>query len=78
MLWPKVVEKWMQRKMIKIIVSVCLLTTLVGCASYWDANDPCQTRNRPVGYQKPNFCGASDNRVNIYNNGGNIIGYMKR
>jgi hypothetical protein len=62
----------------KLLVSVCLLATLVGCASYWDGNDPCQTRLRPQGYQKPAWCGASDNRVNIYNNGGSIVGYIKR
>lgn len=62
----------------KLLVSVCLLVSLVGCASYWDANDPCQSRNHGANYQKPNWCGASDNRAYIYNNGGSIIGYIKR
>ena len=62
-------------------LAVILTITLTGCAGYWDRNDPCQTRaelNRPAGYQKPSWCGASLDRQNIYNNGGNIVGYIKR
>lgn len=46
----------------KLIASLVLIANLMGCASYWDRQDPCQARaelNRPQGYQRPAWCGAS-------------------
>ena len=59
----------------KIILTVITAALLSGCQSagqafayYWDAQDPCQTRefadngwrlNQP-GAQRPNWCGASN------------------
>lgn len=46
----------------KLIFAMLVITNLVGCASYWDRNDPCQVRaelGRPAGYQPPSWCGAS-------------------
>ena len=46
-------------------------------ANFYDSQDPCQTGRfseqerqrlgRPVGYQAPNFCGATQGRTYIYN-----------
>jgi len=62
-------------------------------ANTYDRNDPCQTGafseserkrlGRPVGYQQPNWCGASDSRVVIYSTPqgaavGNPVGYIKK
>ena len=62
-------------------------------ANHYDRNDPCQTGqfteaerlrlNRPVGYQQPSWCGASNNRVIIYSAPrgapvGNAVGYIKK
>ena len=64
----------------KTLVVTLSLLVLSGCASYWDRRDPCQTRaelGRPAGYQPPAWCGASADRINIRNNAGQIIGYIK-
>lgn len=57
-------------------------------ANTYDRNDPCQTGQfdeaerkrlgRPVGYQPPSWCGASNGRTYIYNNGGVQQGYIKK
>ena len=44
--------------MFKIII-ILAATVLSGCAAYFDSQDPCQAHNRPAGYQRPTFCGAS-------------------
>ena len=46
----------------KNLISIALILNLTACASYWDQQDPCQARaelNRPPGYQRPSWCGAS-------------------
>ena len=74
-------------KMMKLIVSMCLLSTLVGCGTYgeplllsalFDSQDPCQTRNRGPNYQQPSYCGAANYRTYIYNNNGYPVGFVKR
>jgi hypothetical protein len=42
----------------KLIISACLSINLVGCASYWDSQDPCQASSRAADYRRPSFCGA--------------------
>jgi hypothetical protein len=57
-------------------------------ANSYDRNDPCQTGagseaerarlNRPQGYSAPNWCGASANRIYIYNNNSIRQGYISK
>lgn len=75
-----------------LALAIVLLTGCSGpmqfLANTYDRNDPCQTGQfneaerqrlgRPVGYQQPSWCGASNNRVYIYNNGNVQQGYIKR
>lgn len=42
----------------RLVTGLVLVINLTACASYWDSRDPCQTGNKPQGYQMPNFCGA--------------------
>jgi len=72
-------------------ISVLLLTGCAtvfdSVATYYDRQDPCQTGqfseaerqrlNRPMGYQRPNWCGASQGRTYIYNMNNQRIGYTK-
>lgn len=74
--------------MLMKISSAIALVALTGCAgplnmlaSYYDHNDPCQSRaelNRPQGYQVPNWCGSGSSKTYIYNNKGQPMGYIKQ
>lgn len=69
----------------RLISTLVVLVNLTACASYWDRNDPCQVRaelNRPEGYQRPNYCGASPAaqvvvRNNRGFNNGQVVNYME-
>lgn len=73
------------------LLCATVVLALTGCANvngvmtptwlgaYYDRQDLCQTRNHGGDISRlPSYCGASGNRVNIYNNGNSIIGYTKR
>lgn len=54
----------------KSLISVLLLSSLVGCATpprfvsnYFNGNDPCQSYGKREGYTKPNWCGSSSGQV---------------
>ena len=67
--------------MIKYLLVCTLISNCLGCASYWDQKDPCQMRaelNRPAGYQRPEWCGASLGRQYIYSASGSRIGYINK
>lgn len=60
-----------------------LSIVLTGCAQpprllaeIYNSNDPCQLRNNGGNY--PSFCGASGNRITVYNNRDKAIGYVKQ
>lgn len=64
----------------KRLLLIITASVLTGCGTYgeplwlaaiYNSNDPCQTG-------KANYCGASSNRVYIYNNSGQQSGYVKR
>lgn len=67
--------------------SLIVLSALVvtGCATppqwlanYYDGNDPCQVKNYGGDWSKiPSYCGSSNNRVYIYNNYSERLGYIK-
>lgn len=68
-----------------IIVLAAILLT--GCATppaflanHYNNMDPCQAHRpeRAQGYQRPNWCGASNDRVYLYNNAGQPLGYIKK
>lgn len=64
------------------LVSICLLFTACATppawlANHFDRNDPCQNFYRDPNYRTPDFCGASGNRISIYDNRGNRIGYAR-
>lgn len=42
----------------KTLLTAILALNLIGCAAYWDRQDPCQSRGQ-VNYKYPSFCGAS-------------------
>lgn len=56
---------------------------LSGCghiANFYDRQDPCQDRpelRRPPGYRTPTWCGASQGRIQIYDQRNQPIGYIK-
>lgn len=43
----------------KLAILAVLAINIVGCATYWDSQDPCQIHNRSANYKPPSFCGAS-------------------
>ena len=64
-----------------MIPSVMMMSACSSIAMMYDRNDPCQTRaelGRPQGYQPPEWCGASDSRVRIYNMQNQQIGYIRK
>jgi len=81
--------------MLKSIIVAVSALTLTACATppqfvsdYFNAQDPCQTQNKPAGYQQPGFCGAGqyarsrdvrNTRTTqaIYDVNGRIVGYVR-
>lgn len=64
-----------------------MITTLLTCsgcsviALSYNRNDPCQSDpklGRAVNYQIPDWCGASNNRVGIYNRQNQQIGHIRK
>lgn len=63
-------------------------TTFDAVATFYDRQDPCQTGqfseqerqrlNRPEGYKRPDWCGATMGRTYIYNSQGQRQGYIAK
>lgn len=71
--------KYLTVVLVSIALSGCAAPLQMLANSYNHA-DPCQARaelNRPQGYQRPSWCGASGNRATVYDVNGRVTGYIK-
>lgn len=64
-----------------LVISVCAMQTACGSVinyygQFADAQDPCQFKAKPSGYQLPAWCSIGT-KTTIYNKHGHVIGYVK-